>query len=553
MKIVNECFKNLRNICVMNFGIIKKIFNRDIFIDNNFKMLWLHFKRINLFKIKMNTMQTIKKRPNDGHLNNHPKSWMMSLLVGIALLFSTQAKAQIWASSHYSPNIYYYDIAANTWTLKTTQGAVGTNSIYWIAYRNGILYAVRSASLGGVPTSPTLYKYVVATNTWTLVGSNPLFANRFFFVDDNTLIFMGGQGGASPYIYTISPASGPTSIYSTITNNGVTGFNGGSCNNANFFDGTDIYIKKGLPDELFTYNPATNSINPVTTFPTSGHHQGSAAKVGGNIYYSTQTGPLYKYDVATQTNTQVQVGAQVGNRDIMASDGTNLFGVSGTTTPFYQYNFTTNAWVTRAVIPYSLGFQCIISEGEAAPLTPTATASAVAATCTGTTTNSNAQLVLTAFTGATKVGYSIGSTYTGPDFASATTLTAAPFTVVNNLPNPTVNQPYTIRAFVSATSYIDRTVLISPTNCTSADLSLTVATATQTGNKGETLTYTFTLTNNGPNDVSDAMANINIPSNVTLLNASPSQGTYTENTKLWNVGAVANGGSKTLVISVKVN
>ena len=161
--------------------------------------------------------------------------------------------------------------------------------------------------------------------------------------------------------------------------------------------------------------------------------------------------------------------------------------------------------------------------------------------------------MLNSFANVTKVGYSIGSTYTGPAFASATTLTTAPFTVANTLPNPTVNQPYTIRVFASATSYIDKKVLISPINCTAADLSLTVATATQTGNKGETLTYTFTATNSGPNAVTDAIANINIPSNATLLNANPSQGTYTESTKQWNIGAIANGGSKTLTISVKVN
>lgn len=499
----------------------------------------------------MNTLTHINvcKNTNRQHFIKQ-YSYILGFIVTL-FLGTNHAKAQIWASSQYSPNIYYYDIGANTWTLKTTQGTVGINSIYWIAYRNGILYAVRSANLGGTPLSPTLYKYVVATNTWTLVGSNPLFANRFFFVDDNTLMFMGGQGGASPYKYTISPASGPTSMYSTIVNNGVTGLTGGSFNNTNFFDGTDFYVKKTTPEELFTYNPATNSINPVTLLPTSGHHQGSAAKVGGNIYYSTQTGPLYKYDVATQTNTQVQVGAMVGNRDIMASDGTNLFGVSGTTTSFYQYDFTINAWVTRTVIPNSVGFQCIISEGITVPLT--ATASIIAATCTGTSTNSNAQLTLTAFTGATKVGYSIGSTYTGPNFASATTLTAAPFTVANSLPNPTVNQPYTIRVFNSATSYIDRTVMISPVNCTAADLNLTVVTAIQTANKGETLTYTFTATNNGPNNVTDAIATINIPSNATLLNASPSQGTYTESTKQWYIGAVANGASKTLTISLKVN
>jgi hypothetical protein len=37
------------------------------------------------------------------------------------------------------------------------------------------------------------------------------------------------------------------------------------------------------------------------------------------------------------------------------------------------------------------------------------------------------------------------------------------------------------------------------------------------------------------------------------LNAAPNQGTYDTATKVWNLGTLANGVSKTLIVSLKIN
>ena len=80
------------------------------------------------------------------HLNSHPKSWMLSLLVGIAMLFSTQAKAQIWGTTQTFA-LQYYDIPSNTWSVVSNiPNTSGFNTIKHIAYHNGNIYAVRGES-----------------------------------------------------------------------------------------------------------------------------------------------------------------------------------------------------------------------------------------------------------------------------------------------------------------------------------------------------------------------------------------------------------------------
>lgn len=259
----------------------------------------------------------------------------------------------------------------------------------------------------------------------------------------------------------------------------------------------------------------------------------------GNLENSKTRSVIIDWTASTQTITVIidDVVIYTTVRDIVALDFAG--------NPYVTIGFTASTGAA-----FNLQTVCI---GNLMYTPLEIKASAISATCAGATANSNGKLILDNYGNVSKVGYSIGNTYTGPDFSTATTITAAPYTVVSNLPNPTVNQPYTIRMFSTASIYTDKTVTLSPVTCATADLSLTVATAVQTGNKGEILTYTFTATNNGPSDVTDAVADIDIPSNVTLLNALPSQGTYTASTKQWNIGAIANGGSKTLKIDVRVN
>jgi Domain of unknown function DUF11 len=162
----------------------------------------------------------------------------------------------------------------------------------------------------------------------------------------------------------------------------------------------------------------------------------------------------------------------------------------------------------------------------------------------------NGQLTLTAATGVTRVGYSLGGSYTGPNYATATPVGPLPMTLANNLPNPSVNQPYTVRAFTTDSVYRDTVVVLKPTLCRSADLSVTVGPAASTISKGQDIAYTCTLVNAGPSIAPTVRLVITPPSNGTRLLASPSQGSYNATTRIWDVGTVPIG-SQTLTLTFK--
>lgn len=87
----------------------------------------------------------------------------------------------------------------------------------------------------------------------------------------------------------------------------------------------------------------------------------------------------------------------------------------------------------------------------------------------------------------------------------------------------------------------------------SADLAVSVSPTTATGNKGEYLTYTVTVTNNGPHSAPNVTVKVPIPNDRTLLTAQPSAGSYSTSTKVWTIGSLANGVSATMSIILKVD
>src|SRR5262249_37733380 len=71
-----------------------------------------------------------------------------------------------------------------------------------------------------------------------------------------------------------------------------------------------------------------------------------------------------------------------------------------------------------------------------------------------------------------------------------------------------------------------------------ADLALTKTVSDPTPNLGDAVTFTITLTNNGPNDATNVTARDLLPAGTTLVTATPSQGNYDPVTGTWTVGTV---------------
>ena len=88
-----------------------------------------------------------------------------------------------------------------------------------------------------------------------------------------------------------------------------------------------------------------------------------------------------------------------------------------------------------------------------------------------------------------------------------------------------------------------------------ADLAVVKTVSNPTPNVGDTITFTVTLTNNGPNTAHLVEVTDQFPTaGLQFLNATPSQGTFNQTTGVWDVGTVLAGAAnkQTLTIQAKV-
>jgi len=83
------------------------------------------------------------------------------------------------------------------------------------------------------------------------------------------------------------------------------------------------------------------------------------------------------------------------------------------------------------------------------------------------------------------------------------------------------------------------------------DLSVTKTVNNATANVGDTVTFTITATNNGPDNATNVVVTENIPSGYTVTSVTPSNGTWGVPT--WTIGNLANGASETLTVVATVN
>ncbi len=70
-------------------------------------------------------------------------------------------------------------------------------------------------------------------------------------------------------------------------------------------------------------------------------------------------------------------------------------------------------------------------------------------------------------------------------------------------------------------------------------------------NIGENVTFTITVTNEGPSDATGVQVTDNLPSGYTFVSASPA-GVYNNTTGIWNIGNLADGASTSLQITATV-
>jgi hypothetical protein len=107
---------------------------------------------------------------------------------------------------------------------------------------------------------------------------------------------------------------------------------------------------------------------------------------------------------------------------------------------------------------------------------PSATFTQTAATCsTAGVPNNDGKISITAFANANKYGISVGTTYTGPAYATATVVGTPTFDIKTSIPN--AGQTYTVRLFNGADGcFKDTTIVVGSVTCCSANTSYQICT-----------------------------------------------------------------------------
>ena len=86
-----------------------------------------------------------------------------------------------------------------------------------------------------------------------------------------------------------------------------------------------------------------------------------------------------------------------------------------------------------------------------------------------------------------------------------------------------------------------------------ADLSVTKVVDNATPDEGETITYTITVSNAGPQPSQTVEVVESLPAGITFTGAAPSKGDYDEGLSVWSVGDLAVGETATLTLTATVD
>lgn len=87
---------------------------------------------------------------------------------------------------------------------------------------------------------------------------------------------------------------------------------------------------------------------------------------------------------------------------------------------------------------------------------------------------------------------------------------------------------------------------------TVADLSVTKTVDNATQNVGQDVIFTITVANAGPDAATNVTLTDLLPSGLTFVNSTQSQGSYDSNTGVWTVGTINSAGNATLAITATV-
>jgi hypothetical protein len=164
-----------------------------------------------------------------------------------------------------------------------------------------------------------------------------------------------------------------------------------------------------------------------------------------------------------------------------------------------------------------------------------------------------------------RIGYSVGNTYTGPDFASSpkySTLAGGYISTALPTPTSTAGTVYTIRVYnVAGTCYTEQQYTLPYVYFNEVpkfpDIEVVAAAGGGTGGfhalGSTTTTVTFTVRNLGDTTATNVTELITIPAGLTLTGNAPDAGTtFDTGTKIWDIGTLAKGQLKSITLTFTI-
>ena len=395
-------------------------------------------------------------------------------------------------------------------TTATLSASVAGGGTYTYAFSTGLTptsAGSASATTGVLTAAGTTVYSVTATSaegcSSTATGSVTVNPNPVVTLSSATICagttatLSASVAGGGTYTYAFSTGLTPTSAGSASASTGVL-----------TAAGTTVYSVTATSAEGCS-STATGSVtvnpNPVASIAASSLTtcQGSPISLtasGGNTYLwstgattaiiSVTASGTYSVtaisgqgctDVASvsvtvQPTPVLTVTSSAPSAALCAGQSTTLTvnGCSGTV--LWSTGDTGASLLVEPLVTTTYSATCTLSTGCAADVDVTVTVNpaptydnppvVTSATCNGATANNDAKVTFTTLSNTAKAGISLGATYTGPDYNTATAVSGGTVTFAG-LDNPSARQAYTVRLFSQdGTCYTDVVVYVSPADCT---------------------------------------------------------------------------------------